>query len=57
MGHNVVALIAPVEDNNGLAVEVVALEHFQQCARFVLPGCGLYNCVKVGAVVDVKQGA
>ena len=56
VGHNVITFVAPVEDNNCLAVEVVALEHFHQCARFILMGCRLYNRVKVGAVVDVKQG-
>ena len=56
VGHNVIAFIAPVEDDNGLAVKVVALEHFHQCARFILVGRWLYNRVKVGAVVDVKQG-
>ena len=56
VGHDIVALVATVEDNNSPAVEAVPFDHFHQRARLVLLGCGLDNRVKVGAVVDVKQG-
>ena len=56
VGHDIVTLVAPVEDDNGSAVEVVPFDHFHQRARFILVGRWLYNRVKVGAVVDVKQG-
>ena len=56
VGHNVITFVAPVEDDNGLAVKVVPFDHFHQCARFILMWRWLYNRVKVGAVVDVKQG-
>ena len=55
VGHNVITFVAPVEDDNGSAVEVVPFDHFHQRARFILVGRWLYNRVKVGAVVDVKQ--
>ena len=57
VGHDIVAFVAPVEDNNSLAVEAVPFDHFHQRARLVLFGCGLNHRVKVGAVVDVKKGA
>ena len=57
VGHDIVAFVAPVEDNNSLAVEAVPFDHFHQCARLVLFGGGLDNRVKVGAVVDVKKRA
>ena len=56
VGHDIIALVASVEDNNSLAVEAVPFDHFHQCARLVLFGGGLDNRVKVGVVVDVKQG-
>ena len=55
-GHDIVAFVAAVEDNNSLVVEAVPLEHFHQRTRLIFPGGGLDNRVKVGAVVDVKQG-
>ena len=56
VGHDIVTLVAPVEDDNSPAVEVVPFDHFHQRARLVLFGGGLDHRVKVGAVVDVKQG-
>ena len=55
VGYHIVAFVAPVEDDNRFVVEGVALKHFHQCARLILPGGGLNHRVKVGAVVDVKQ--
>ena len=55
VGHNVIAFIAPVEDDNGSAVEVVPFDHFHQRPRLVLFGRGLDYCVKIGAVIDVKK--
>ena len=56
VGHDIVTFVATVEDDNCLAVEAVPFDHFHQRARLILPGCGLKHRVKVGAVVDVKQG-
>ena len=55
--HDIITFAATVEDNNSLAVEAVPFDHFHQRARLILPGGGLDNRVKVGAVVDVKKRA